>query len=155
MEYFCPICGENISPKDIEFYKNHFICPLCSNKKSNTPSKTENYTIHLCTMCLSYIFNRNPKNALWKQVESTEIDDTLKKILKTELKLKDSHVIELSSNIEIPSKISAQFILNENVTDKLTILLKRVFLLWYIFSPNVNMYSLGAKIYNFTSVTST
>ena len=75
-------------------------------------------------MCLAYVFNRNPKNALWKHIDSHNIGETIIGILRSELRYEELKNIEISSVIDIPSKVSVIISQNDRIREKLTVLLK-------------------------------
>ena len=111
MEYFCPKCGETIKPEEISFYKKNFSCIACHSSGSGVSSFNKQYTIYLCSGCMSYVFDRNPKNASWNKTEFDDVDQTISHILETEVTdsmTQDSgekYEASLPPINEIPSKI--------------------------------------------------
>ena len=116
MEYFCPKCGKVISPEDREFYKQKFSCRDCSQETLQVPLAKQ-YIVHFCSGCLSYIFNRDPKNSQWKRSAAGDINQILVQLLNTELShtLKinsDRFILDIPSVTEIPSKLKVSLILS-------------------------------------------
>ena len=131
MQYFCPKCGEIIQKEEISFYKKHFMCKSCHSPKTQESTKKQQ-TIYLCPGCLSYIFDKNPKNSLWKKTDSRSLDHSIYQILEAEvinplsLKTGESYTIEIPPITEIPTKFDTKITKNGNTEEiaDLTFLLK-------------------------------
>ncbi|TFG14074.1 MAG: hypothetical protein EU535_03910 [Promethearchaeota archaeon] len=130
MQYFCPKCGETIKPEEVTFYKKHFSCSACNSPDIGNLAYNKQYTIYLCSGCLSYVFDRNPKNALWKKTETDEIDQTVFHILEREVvsnfrdEFTDKYEIVVPPILEIPSIVEARVSSSEFSTE-ITLLLKQ------------------------------
>lgn len=129
MEYFCPKCGETIKPEEISFYKKYFSCRTCHSPDIGDFSYNKQYTIYLCTGCLSYVFDKNPKNALWKKTEFEEIDQVISRILEREvmngfpLASRDKYEMIVPPILDIPAKVDVSLSSSEDRTE-ITLLLK-------------------------------
>ena len=130
MEYFCPKCGETIKPEEVSFYKKYFSCRACHSPEIGEISHNKQYTIHLCSGCLSYVFDRNPKNALWKKVNYDEIDPVITHILEKEVlsslpdASRDKFEIIFPPVHDIPSKVDVELSSSGGSTE-ITLLLKQ------------------------------
>jgi NMD protein affecting ribosome stability and mRNA decay len=110
MEYFCPKCGKIIDPEEFEFYKQNFSCRDCSQEPL-TESLSKQYTMYLCSGCLSYIFNRDPNNAQWKKSDPGDVNQVISQVLKKELAhlLKNDSealLVDFSPITEVPTKMN-------------------------------------------------
>ncbi|MBN2154973.1 MAG: hypothetical protein JW776_02895 [Candidatus Lokiarchaeota archaeon] len=132
MKYFCPVCGATISPDELDFYKTHFVCKRCHLVKSNELSPKKQYTLYLCSMCLAYIFDKMPKNAQWKFIETQDLNEAISQILKRELtdiwqeEYDTKYDITFPIINEIPSKITVH-VTNPHKnaeTNEITLLIK-------------------------------
>ncbi len=130
MQYFCPKCGVTIKPEEVTFYKKHFSCRACISPDMGDLPYNKQYTIYLCSGCLSYVFDRNPKNALWKKTETDEVDPTIFHILEREVVSNfpdgsnDKYEIFLPPILEIPSIVVVRLSSSEGSTE-ITLLLKQ------------------------------
>lgn len=130
MEYFCPKCGETIKPEEVSFYKKHFSCRVCYSPGIGEITHSKQYTIYLCSGCLSYVFNRKPKNSLWKKIEYDEVNQLIRLILEKEvigtfpIESRDTYEIGIPPIREIPSKVNVTLSAPKD-SSEITILLKQ------------------------------
>lgn len=110
MEYFCPKCGKVIKTEEVEFYKETFSCKDCSNVVKEAAIDNQ-YTLYICSGCLSYVFNRDPKNSLWRKSEHGGITEVVLHILKKEMAHStksdpDSFTLSIPPITDIPTSIN-------------------------------------------------
>jgi len=131
VQYFCPKCGLVITSKDLEFYKNHFLCRTCHSQEVEDFQIKKQYTIYVCSECASYIFDRNPQNSLWKRTESDNTNAIFTEILYKEIieplnqKSDDEFKINHAPLLDIPCTITAFVFNSRNIQNEITVIVKQ------------------------------